>query len=64
VLHLEGSYDRFLMTETLVRGDLTFGRGGYAPALAGPGLGAEVAAGKVGSRASRRIDIPIPDGGD
>lgn len=37
--YLEGSFDRFLVRERLIREDLTFGRGGYAPALAGPGLG-------------------------
>jgi L-Ala-D/L-Glu epimerase len=37
--YLEGSYDRHLMRETLGREDLTFRRGGWAPALPGPGLG-------------------------
>jgi len=36
---LEGSYDRHLVTERLTREDLTFGYGGYAPALVGCGLG-------------------------
>jgi muconate cycloisomerase len=40
--YLEGSFDRFLVRETLTREDLTFGRGGYAPALAGPGLGVTI----------------------
>lgn len=39
VRYLEGSYDRFLVTERLTKEDLTFGYGGYAPALTGPGLG-------------------------
>jgi muconate cycloisomerase len=37
--YLEGSYDRHLVREALATQDLTFGRGGRAPALAGPGLG-------------------------
>ncbi len=40
--YLEGSFDRFLVRETLTRENLTFGLGGYAPALAGPGLGISV----------------------
>src|SRR5262245_54540142 len=37
--YLEGSFDRFLVRERLTVEDLTFGYGGWAPALAGPGLG-------------------------
>jgi muconate cycloisomerase len=37
--YLEGSYDRYLVREALAQEDLTFGRGGWAPALPGPGLG-------------------------
>lgn len=39
IRYLEGSYDRFLVAERLTKEDLTFGWGGYAPALTGPGLG-------------------------
>ncbi len=39
IRYLEGSYDRFLVAEPLTIEDLTFGRGGYAPTLSGPGLG-------------------------
>jgi muconate cycloisomerase len=42
IRYLEGSYDRFLVTERLTVEDITFGRGGYAPALTGPGLGVEI----------------------
>jgi muconate cycloisomerase len=38
VRYLEGSYDRHLVWESLAAGDLTFGRGGRAPALIGCGL--------------------------
>ena len=37
--YLEGSYDRHLVREALGTRDLTFGRGGRAAALPGPGLG-------------------------
>jgi muconate cycloisomerase len=40
--YLEGSYDRHLVREALGKRDLTFGRGGWARALPGPGLGVEV----------------------
>ncbi len=39
IRYLEGSYDRFLVKERLTVEDLTFGYGGYAPAITGPGLG-------------------------
>lgn len=37
--YLEGSYDRHLVREALSTKDLTFGWGGWAKALPGPGLG-------------------------
>jgi muconate cycloisomerase len=40
--YVEGSYDRHLVKEALGRRDLTFGWGGWAPALAGPGLGVDI----------------------
>ena len=42
IRYLEGSYDRFLVRERLTREDVTFGRGGWAAALGGPGLGVNV----------------------
>ena len=42
IRYLEGSYDRFLVRERLTEEDVTFGWGGYAPALTGPGLGISV----------------------
>jgi muconate cycloisomerase len=41
---LEGSYDRRLVKESLAEKDITFGWGGWAPALAGGGLGIRVSA--------------------
>jgi muconate cycloisomerase len=40
--YAEGSYDRRLVRARLSRQDLTFGYGGWAPALPGPGLGIEI----------------------
>jgi L-Ala-D/L-Glu epimerase len=40
--YLEGSYDRHLLREALGTKDITFRRGGWAPALTGPGLGIDV----------------------
>jgi L-alanine-DL-glutamate epimerase-like enolase superfamily enzyme len=37
--YLEGSFDRHLVREALATTDITFGWGGWAPALSGPGLG-------------------------
>ena len=42
IRYLEGSYDRHLVRERLTRQDISFGRGGVAPALTGPGLGVDV----------------------
>jgi L-Ala-D/L-Glu epimerase / N-acetyl-D-glutamate racemase len=42
VRHLEGSYDRYLFTRRVTKEDLTFGYGGRAPALTGPGLGVTI----------------------
>jgi L-Ala-D/L-Glu epimerase len=39
IRYLEGSFDRLLVAERLTKEDLTFGWGGWAPALRGPGLG-------------------------
>lgn len=42
IYYLEGSYDGHLVRERLTREDLTFGWGGAAPALNGPGLGVTI----------------------
>jgi muconate cycloisomerase len=39
---VEGSFDRHLVRESLADRDITFRRGGWAPALAGFGLGIQV----------------------
>jgi L-Ala-D/L-Glu epimerase len=40
--YLEGSYDKHLVREALGQRDITFGWGGKAPALTGPGLGVDL----------------------
>jgi muconate cycloisomerase len=45
--YLEGSYDRHLVRERLGTADITFRWGGWAPALPGPGLGVQLAAGAL-----------------
>lgn len=52
IRYLEGSYDRFLVRERLTREDLTWGKGGLAPALTEPGLGVT-----VDEAAVRRVTI-------
>lgn len=42
LLYVEGSYDRHLLRRNVIKGDITFGRGGRAPRLTGPGLGVTV----------------------
>jgi muconate cycloisomerase len=42
IRYVEGSYDGFLLKENVIRENITFGYGGWAPALAGPGLGISV----------------------
>lgn len=42
IRYLEGSFDRFLVRERLIAEDITFGSGGMAPALTGPGLGVTI----------------------
>ena len=49
--YLEGSYDRYLVWETLSWDETTLGRGGWAPILIGSGLG--VATLVVWARAAR-----------
>ena len=42
IRYCEGSYDRYLVREALMREDLSLGRGGWAPALIGCGLGVAI----------------------
>lgn len=42
IRYLEGSFDRHLVREALAMQDITFGWGGWAPALTRPGLGVDL----------------------
>ncbi len=42
VAFLEGSFDRYLLVQNLINEEISFGWGGRAPALDGPGLGITV----------------------
>jgi muconate cycloisomerase len=59
IRYLEGSFDRLLVTERLTVEDLTFGWGGWAPALHAPGLGVTIDRGGLDrvtvARESRRV---------
>jgi muconate cycloisomerase len=61
IRYVEGSYDRHLNAVSLIREDLTFGYGGRAPALPGPGLGVTVDEAAVKSLASERVGIRVND---
>jgi len=56
---LEGSYDRHLLKRLLTREDITFGYGGRAPALTGPGLGITVDEAALASMADKRDELII-----
>ncbi len=47
IRYLEGSYDRHLVREALGKKNVTFGWGGWAPALTGGGLGIDLVASAV-----------------
>jgi L-alanine-DL-glutamate epimerase-like enolase superfamily enzyme len=53
---LEGSYDSWLVKEALGQQNLTFGRGGYAPALPGSGLGIQIN-GDALARVTQRTEV-------
>ena len=59
IRYLEGSYDRHLLQENVTREDITFGYGGRAPALRGPGLGVTVDRQSVERMATRSLVIDI-----
>jgi muconate cycloisomerase len=59
IRYLEGSYDRYLNAVSLIEEDITFGRGGLAPALTGPGLGVTVREDLVRSLATDQISTTV-----
>jgi muconate cycloisomerase len=54
---LEGSYDRHVLAANVISGDITFGYGGRARPLAGPGLGVEVDAAALERLTAARRDV-------
>lgn len=54
IRYLEGSYDNHLVRENLATKDITFGWGGWAPALTAPGLGVTVDAAALARIAVRK----------
>lgn len=55
--YVEGSYDRHVLAENLTRPDITFGYGGRAGPLRGPGLGVEVDPEALARMAVRRQEF-------
>jgi muconate cycloisomerase len=55
--YVEGSYDRHLVKEALGTADLTFGRGGWAPALPGPGLGVDLDPARLAGVTVRQVRL-------
>jgi muconate cycloisomerase len=53
---LEGSYDRHVLAANVIDEDITFGRGGRAPRLTGPGLGVTVRTDLLDALTTERIE--------
>lgn len=60
IRYLEGSFDRFLVRETLTREDLTFQYGGRGKRLSGPGLGVTVNDSRVRTIQIREMPLIRP----
>jgi L-alanine-DL-glutamate epimerase-like enolase superfamily enzyme len=57
ISYLEGSYDRHVLRANVIREDITFGYGGRAAPLGGPGLGVTVDPEWLERLAVRRVEI-------
>ena len=57
LLYLEGSYDRHLLRRRLTEEDITFGRGGRARRLRGPGRGVTVRRAELETDTVERLEI-------
>jgi muconate cycloisomerase len=55
--HVEGSYDRHILRTNLTRDDITFGYGGRAMPLGGPGLGIQVDPAALEAMTTERREI-------
>ncbi len=60
IRYLEGSFDRFLVRDTLTEQDLTFDYGGKGKRLNGPGLSIDVNECRVRKLAVRTLEITAP----
>lgn len=56
----EGSYDRYLVKETLIKEDITFEEGGFAPTLTKPGLGVEIDLAAIQRLTRREEHVKFP----
>jgi muconate cycloisomerase len=54
---VEGSYDRHILRANLIEGDLTFGFGGWAAPLRGPGLGIRIDQESLNRMVSQKLEI-------
>jgi muconate cycloisomerase len=54
---VEGSYDRHILRANLIEGDLTFGFGGWAAPLRGPGLGIRIDQESLNRMVSQKQEI-------
>lgn len=59
IRYLEGSFDRFLVRESLTEEDITFGRAGMAPALTKPGLGVTIRQDAVDRTKVAEANFPV-----
>jgi L-alanine-DL-glutamate epimerase-like enolase superfamily enzyme len=60
IRNLEGSFDRFLVRDSLTEQDLTFQYGGKGKRLSGPGSGVDINECRVRELAVRTLDIITP----
>ncbi|MFC1862434.1 mandelate racemase/muconate lactonizing enzyme family protein [Thermodesulfobacteriota bacterium] len=59
-VYYDGSYDRFLLKENITTEDVSFGIGGEAGPLNGPGLGIEVDYGNLMELSEKKSIVTIP----
>jgi len=55
--YVEGSYDAHILERNVTTGNMTFGYGGLAPPLLGPGLGVEVDLSALDAMTKNRLEI-------
>jgi muconate cycloisomerase len=55
--YLEGSYDRFILSDNVTGEDISVGKGGFAPSLPRPGLGITVDVKRVEKLATETVRL-------